>query len=142
MAKAVLLIQLTHSLGASNQACSAQKADEVDFVSYIKGPFYAQLEQDLACYLKDDTNRHRGNYIVHNEILRTLDDLWAQRRNPLRMSELSRNAVRNALRGRWFASALARLPLPPSMKSFVQTDLSRQFEQLDTEIDKAVRFTD
>ena len=141
MSKAVMLVQLTHSLGASMQTSSAQKADEANFVSYIKGPTYAEHEQDLARYLKDETRMHHGKYSTINRTVSTMEGLWSQRKNPLQLTKLCRIAVRNALGGRWFSSLLTQLTLPSSMKAFLQADLSTQIEQVDRDIDKAVRLT-
>ena len=137
--KARLLLELLHSLGASYHMTTEQKLSEWDFVGNIKDRDYITLGRELAYYLEDDTNWIRGNYWAHKRLVNTMDDLWAQRKNPLQLCELARIGVRNAVGGRWFASTVDQLPLPSLMKVFVKADLSTQFEQLDIQIDYAER---
>ena len=137
--KAGLLVELLHSLGASYQVTTEQKQSESKFVQHIKERDYMALGPELGTNLMEDRKWARGNYWAHNRLLNTMDDLWAQRKNPLQLCELARIGVRNAVGGRWFASTVDQLPLPSLMKVFVKADLSTQFGQLDIQIDYAER---
>ena len=140
--KATLLLQLLHSLGAFNKISTAQIAREVDFISMLNARNHSGLDMELWFSLIDDSKHHaHGAYIAHNQMVAILTEVGQRRANPLRLRELTRSAVRNAVGGRWFASKVAQLLLPRSLKAFIQAHLSREFDELDSNIDEAVRLT-
>ena len=139
MEKAHHLLHLMHSLGSSYQLTTAQKDNEVHFAGQIKARDYVGLDRLLVRQLKDDGSRHR--YLLHTMLEKALELVKAERIQPHRLCEVARIGVRNGVGGRWFADKVARLPLPPSLKDYVQADISMQFAELDRGIEFTARNT-
>ena len=50
-------------------------------------------------------------------------------RKPLRLQDLARISIRNAVGGQHFKAGVSKLPLPPRLKAFVRADITRQLRK-------------
>ena len=120
------LLELIHRLGGQwHEEYCQREAEERAMKKFRTRGLKDELFQPLTYYL--ERLRYPTDPEDWGKLEWTLDFVRGLRRQPLRLSDLSRISIRKATGGKHFQASILQLPLPIIMKDFVRADLFPHF---------------